>query len=44
MDYQAILPAIKKATDEGIPVIAYDAQIEDPSALYITFDNIGVGR
>jgi len=44
MDNQAILPAIKKATDEGIPVIAYDRLIESPNVLYITFDNIGVGR
>jgi D-xylose transport system substrate-binding protein len=44
MDNQAILPAIKKAADEGIPVIAYDRLIEDPSVLYITFDNVGVGR
>ncbi|THD42014.1 MAG: sugar ABC transporter substrate-binding protein [Bradyrhizobium sp.] len=44
MDNQAILPAIKKASDEGIPVIAYDRLIEDPSVLYITFDNVGVGR
>jgi len=44
MDNQAILPAVKKATDEGIPVIAYDRLIEDPKVLYITFDNVGVGR
>jgi D-xylose transport system substrate-binding protein len=44
MDADAILPAIKKANDEGIPVIAYDREIESPSALYITFDNVGVGR
>jgi D-xylose transport system substrate-binding protein len=44
MDNEAILPAIKKAADEGIPVIAYDRLIEDPSVLYITFDNVGVGR
>jgi D-xylose transport system substrate-binding protein len=44
MDADAILPAIKKAADEGIPVIAYDREIESPSALYITFDNVGVGR
>ncbi len=43
-DNEAILPAIKKATDEGIPVIAYDRLIESPNVLYITFDNIGVGR
>ena len=44
MDNEAILPAIKKATDEGIPVIAYDRLIESPNVLYISFDNIGVGR
>jgi len=44
MDNKAILPAVKKAADEGIPVIAYDRLIEDPRVLYITFDNIGVGR
>ena len=44
MDNKAILPAVKKATDEGIPVIAYDRLIESPNVLYITFDNIGVGR
>ena len=44
MDADAILPAVKKANDEGIPVIAYDREIESPNALYLTFDNIGVGR
>ena len=44
MDADAILPAVKKAADEGIPVIAYDRQIESPSVLYLTFDNVGVGR
>ena len=43
-DTKAVLPAIKKANDAGIPVIAYDRLIEDPSALYITFDNVGVGK
>ncbi len=43
-DTKAILPAIKKATDAGIPVIAYDRLIEDPGVLYITFDNVGVGK
>ena len=28
MDSDAILPAVKKASDEGIPVIAYDLQFE----------------
>jgi D-xylose transport system substrate-binding protein len=43
-DGEAIKPAIQKATAEGIAVIAYDRQIEDPNVLYITFDNVGVGR
>jgi len=44
MDSEAILPAVKKAADEGIPVIAYDRLIESPNVLYLTFDNVGVGR
>ena len=43
-DNKAILPALKKANDAGIPVIAYDRLIEDPSVLYITFDNVLVGK
>jgi len=43
-DSDAILPSIKKINDAGIKAIAYDVQFEDPKALYITFDNIGVGR
>ena len=43
-DSDAILPSIKKINDAGLKAIAYDVQFEDPNALYITFDNIGVGR
>jgi D-xylose transport system substrate-binding protein len=43
-DSDAILPSIKKINDAGIKAIAYDVQFEDPNALYITFDNVGVGR
>jgi len=43
-DNKAVLPGLKKATDAGIPVIAYDRLIEDPSILYITFDNVLVGK
>lgn len=43
-DGESIKPALAKATAEGIPVIAYDRQIEDANLLYITFDNVGVGR
>ena len=32
------------ASPPGIPVIAYDRLIEDPKALYITFDNKLVGK
>ena len=43
-DSDAILPSIQKINDAGIQAIAYDVQFEDPNALYITFDNVGVGR
>jgi D-xylose transport system substrate-binding protein len=43
-DSDAILPSIKAITDAGLKAIAYDVQFEDPNALYMTFDNIGVGR
>jgi D-xylose transport system substrate-binding protein len=43
-DPQAVLPAIAKAKAANIPVIGYDRLIEDPSTLYITFDNTGVGK
>lgn len=43
-DSEAILPAVENASAEGIPMIAYDVQIEHPDSLYITFDNVGVGR
>lgn len=43
-DGTAVLPAVQSALEQGIPVVAYDRLIEDPDALYVTFDNIGVGR
>jgi D-xylose transport system substrate-binding protein len=43
-DGTAIKPSVASAISQGIPVIAYDRLIEDPNALYITFDNIEVGR
>jgi len=42
-DGTAIKPSVASAISQGIPVIAYDRLIEDPSVLYITFDNVGVG-
>jgi D-xylose transport system substrate-binding protein len=43
-DSDAILPSIKAANDAGVKLIAYDVLFEDPNSLYITFDNIGVGK
>ena len=43
-DGTAIRPSVASAISQGIPVIAYDRLIEDPNALYITFDNVEVGR
>ncbi|MEW5990999.1 MAG: substrate-binding domain-containing protein [Chloroflexota bacterium] len=43
-DNKAILPALQKAKDADVPVIAYDRLIEDASILYITFDNVLVGK
>jgi len=41
---EAVRPAVTSALEQGIPVIGYDRLIADPGALYITFDNVGVGR
>lgn len=43
-DGTAILPAVESALSQGIPVVVYDRLIENPGALYVTFDNVGVGR
>src|SRR5512143_3660536 len=43
-DTKAVLPSIAKAKQAGVPVIAYDRLIEDPNILYITFDNVLVGK
>jgi D-xylose transport system substrate-binding protein len=42
-DAEAILPAVRSATEQGIPVIGYDRLIEDTNAFYITFNNQLVG-
>jgi D-xylose transport system substrate-binding protein len=44
VDPEAILPAVQTAIDEGIPVIAYDRELENEAALFMTHDNVGVGR
>jgi D-xylose transport system substrate-binding protein len=43
-DGTAIKPAVTAALNAGVQVIAYDRLIEDPKALYITFDNKLVGK
>ncbi len=43
-DGTAIKSSVASAISQGIPAIAYDRLIEDPKALYITFDNVEVGR
>ena len=43
-DGTAIKPSVEKAIAAGVQVIAYDRLIEDPKALYITFDNVLVGK
>ena len=43
-DADAVLPAVRAAKTEGIPVIAYDRLIQDKDVFYLTFDNVEVGR
>jgi D-xylose transport system substrate-binding protein len=43
-DPVAILPSVQKAVDAGIPIIAYDRELESDKALFITHDNVEVGR
>ena len=43
-DDKAILPSVDAALAAGIPVIAYDRLIENPKVLYLTHDNVEVGR
>ena len=43
-DGTAIKTSVASATSQNIPVIGYDRLIEDPKALYVTFDNKGVGK
>jgi D-xylose transport system substrate-binding protein len=43
-DGTAAIPAVEASIAQGVPVIAYDRLIESPDALYITFNNVEVGR
>jgi D-xylose transport system substrate-binding protein len=41
---ETILPSVQAAIDQGVPVIGYDRLIESADALYVSFDNVAVGR
>ena len=43
-DGTAIKPSVESAISQGVPVISYDRLIEDPEALYVSFDNVKVGE
>ena len=43
-DADAVLPAVRNAKAERIPIIAYDRLIQDKDVFYLTFDNVEVGR
>ena len=43
-DSDAILPAFQAAADAGVKMLSYDVLVEHKDALYVTFDNVGVGR
>ena len=43
-DSNAVMPGIERAKAEGIPIIAYDVPIDDPDVLFLSFDNVAVGR
>jgi D-xylose transport system substrate-binding protein len=43
-DDKAGAEVVKLAADNKIPVIAYDRLIEDPSVLYLSFNNVDVGK
>ena len=43
-DGTAIKPSVASAVSQGVPVISYDRLIDDPEALYMSFDNVKVGE
>jgi len=44
VDPVAVLPSLQTALDAGIPVIAYDRELESDKVLFLTHDNVEVGR
>jgi D-xylose transport system substrate-binding protein len=43
-DAQALVPAVRAAQREGIPVLAYDRLIELPGVVYVSYENREIGR
>jgi len=43
-DSLAIVPAIEAAKAAGIPVVAYDVPVDTADIIFISFDNVRVGR
>lgn len=43
-DSAAIIPAFEQASAEGIPTIAYDVPVDFADTLFVSFDNVAVGR
>ncbi|HET9497043.1 MAG TPA: substrate-binding domain-containing protein [Candidatus Limnocylindria bacterium] len=41
---ESSLQSVEAAVDAGIPIIAYDRELESADALFMTHDNVGVGR
>ena len=39
-----LMPSVASAIQAGVPVIAYDRLIDAPGTLYLSFDNLEVGR
>jgi len=44
VDPVAVLPSLQAALDANIPVIAYDRELESAKVLFLTHDNVEVGR
>jgi D-xylose transport system substrate-binding protein len=44
VDPVAVLPSLQDALDADIPVIAYDRELESDKVLFLTHDNVEVGR
>ncbi|EAR51122.1 ABC sugar (xylose) transporter, periplasmic binding protein [Oceanicola granulosus HTCC2516] len=43
-DSETILASVERALNSGVPVVAYERQIEHPDVTYVAFDPVEVGR